>query len=67
MGKYSSVAQYVSFNIPVKAGLQLKIRTGFAVNGNNSGLHSDRPTLMFTDAGNLPNTFVGYILNSGSD
>ena len=64
MGKYSSTAQYVSFNIPVKKGLQLKIMTGFHVNGNNSALHDDTPTLMFTDAGNLPNTFVGYILQS---
>jgi len=64
IGKYSSTAQYVSFNIPVKRGLQLKIMTGFNVNGNNSGLHGDTPTLMFTDAGNLPNTFVGYIFNS---
>jgi len=38
--------------------------TGFHVNGNNTGLHDDTPTLMFTDAGNLPNTFVGYILQS---
>ena len=36
--------------------------TGFAVNGNNSGL-SDRPTLMFAEAGTMPNTFVGYILH----
>ena len=38
--------------------------TGFSVNGNNTGLHGDTPTLMFTDAGNMPNTFVGYILQS---
>ena len=62
VGKKSSVLQYVGFNIPVKAGLQLKIMTGFAVNGNNSGL-SDRPTLMFAAAGTMPNTFVGYILH----
>ena len=64
MGKYSSTAQYVSFNIPVKKGLKLKIMTGFAVNGNNTALHTDTPTLMFIDEGNLPNTFVGYILES---
>ena len=63
VGKYSSTAQYVSFNIPVKAGLQLKIMTGFNVNGNNTGL-SERPTLMFAEEGNMPNAFVGYILQS---
>ena len=64
IGKYSSTSQYVGFNIPVKAGLHLKIKTGFEVNGNNSGLHGDRPTLMFADAGNMPNTFVGYIVRN---
>lgn len=63
VGKYSSTLQYVSFNIPVKAGLQLKIMTGFKVNGNNTGL-TEQPTLMFAEEGNMPNTFVGYILRS---
>lgn len=61
VGKYSSTAQYVGFNLPVKAGLRLKIVTGFKVNGNNTALH-DKPTLMFAEEGNMPNTFVGYIL-----
>lgn len=62
MGKYSQTMQYVSFNIPVKAGLQLKIMTGFGVNGNNTALAGDRPTLTFAEEGNMPNTFVGYII-----
>jgi hypothetical protein len=61
VGKYSSTAQYVGFNLPVKAGLRLKVVTGFKVNGNNTALH-DKPTLMFAEEGNMPNTFVGYIL-----
>jgi len=55
--------QYVSFNLPVKAGLRLKIMTGFNVNGNNTGL-TDIPSLMFGQEGNMPNTFVGYILRT---
>jgi hypothetical protein len=37
--------------------------TGFKVNGNNTGL-TEQPTLMFAEEGNMPNTFVGYILRS---
>lgn len=61
VGRYSSTLQYVGFNLPVKAGLRLKIMTGFKVNGNNSGL-VERPTLMFAEEANMPNSFVGYIL-----
>lgn len=63
IGKYSSTLQYISFNIPVQSGLELKIMTGFNVNGNNTGL-SEHPTLMFAEEGNMPNTFVGYILHT---
>lgn len=61
VGSKSSTMQYVSFGIPVKAGLQLKVKTGFKVSGNSTGLqHSN--SLLFNDAGNMPNTLVGYII-----
>ena len=52
--------QYVSFNIPVEAGLELKIKTGFAVNTNPSGLQSgNRQTFTL----NQPGAFVGYVVH----
>lgn len=61
VGSKSSTMQYVSFGLPVKKGLQLKIKTGFKVSGNATGLqHSN--SLLFNDAGMMPNTFVGYII-----
>lgn len=61
LGQKCSARQYVSFNVPVKAGLRLKVKTGFAVNGHNGG---------FTEQGdvslalNQPNSFVGYIIRA---
>lgn len=61
IGSKSSQRQYVSFNVPVRAGLRLKVKTGFMVNGHNGG---------FTEQGdvsialNQPNTFVGYIVRA---
>lgn len=52
--------QYVSFNIPVEAGLELKIKTGFAVNTNPSGLQfGNRQTFTL----NQPGAFVGYVVH----
>jgi len=39
-GTNASVLQYVGFNIPVRAGLELKIKTGFPVNGSNSAFQN---------------------------
>ena len=61
IGKYSQAAQYVGFNIPVKAGIELKIMTGFPVNGSASGFPAG-PKLMFVD--NRPNSFVGYVTSN---
>ena len=64
IGANSQVAQYVGFQLPVKAGMQLKIMTGFNVNGRNSGFGRAH-SLMLNDpdaGGNMPNTFVGYIV-----
>lgn len=36
-GVNSPILQYVGFNIPVKAGLEIKIMTGFPVNGKSGG------------------------------
>lgn len=63
IGQSAQVMQYVGFNVPVNVGLRLKIMTGFAVNGSNSGLHYGN-SLMFSNKGNMPNTFVGYIVES---
>lgn len=59
-GKYASSIQYISFNLPVKKGLRLKIKTGFPVNGTNSGLQNPG-SLTFLD-GNIPNAFFGYVI-----
>lgn len=57
-GANATQLQYVSFNIPVKEGLRLKIRTGFNVNGKVGGFQNYRS---ITYALNQPNSFVGYI------
>lgn len=59
-GVNSPIIQYVSFNIPVRKGLRLKIKTGFPVNGDNSGLQNPG-SLTFLD-GNIPNAFFGYVI-----
>lgn len=60
VGSKSTAMQYVSFNIPVKTGLELKIKTGFNVNTNPSGLQvGNRETFSL----NEPGSFVGYIIH----
>lgn len=59
-GANASTIQYVSFNVPVRKGLRLKIKTGFPVNGDNSGLQNPG-SLTFLD-GNIPNAFFGYVI-----
>lgn len=66
VGKYSQVAQYVGFTIPVRSQLELKIMTGFKVNDTASGLHVGN-SLMFNNEGNMPNTFVGYVLQNSRE
>lgn len=61
VGSNSSLLQYVSFNVPVKTGLQLKIRTGFNVNGTSGGGFQNPGTLTFIDRW-IPNAFFGYII-----
>ena len=63
VGKYSQVAQYVGFNIPVRQQLELKIMTGFKVNDSASALHVGN-SLMFNSLGHMPNSFVGYVLQN---
>lgn len=66
-GIHSSTLQYVGFNIPVQAGLRLKICTGFKVYGSNTGAFQDKPeTLTFRDRW-IPNTFFGYIIKNNQD
>lgn len=61
--KYQQVCQYVGFNISVKAGMELKIMTGFPVNASAGGIHVGR-TLMFNQEGGIPNSFVGYVFQN---
>lgn len=59
-GQNSSILQYVSFNVPVKAGLRLKIMTGFPVKSSNSAMQQTG-SLTFMDRW-IPNAFFGYII-----
>lgn len=59
-GQYASTLQYVSFTVPVKKGLRLKIKTGFPVSNDNSGFQNGN-TLTFVDRW-VPNAFFGYII-----
>lgn len=57
----SAHRQHVSFSLPVKAELQLKIMTGFNVNGSSSGFqHSNSVQFKV----NEPNSFVGWVIQS---
>lgn len=60
-GAYSSRLQYVSFSLPVSAGLWLKIKTGFNVNGHVGGFQDSRS---LTYSLNQPNSFTGYIIRA---
>lgn len=55
----SKVIQYVGFNIPVKEGLYLKIKTGFKVSSSATATNSGN-SLTFPNV--QPNTLVGYII-----
>ena len=59
IGQKSSILQYVGFNIPVKQNLKLKIRTGFPVNGSNSGSQGSN-SMMFGIG--VDSNFVGYVI-----
>lgn len=61
IGSKSSIMQYVSFNIPVSSGTKLKIRTGFKVDGTNSGFA--QPNALTYDSWQ-PNSFVGYVIQN---
>lgn len=63
VGSNSQILQYVGFNIPVMKGLQLKVMTGFPVNGTNSGTQRGN-TLLFKSEGNIINTCVGYVVSN---
>jgi len=64
IGQKSSERQYVGFNVPVRAGLRLKIKTGFPVNGDTGGFAEQGNASL---ALNQPNTFVGYIIRAQSN
>ena len=65
VGKHAVNMQYIGFNIPVKENMRLKIMPGFPVNGNASGFQKDDGhSLLLTRIGNVPNTFVGYVLEN---
>ena len=56
----SKVVQYVGFNIPVKEGLMLKIKTGFKVSASATSTQ-DGNSLVFPNEQH--NVFVGYIVS----
>ena len=61
-GKESSkTLQYVGFTVPVKSGLNIKVKTGFPVNGQTGGGFQTNGTMTFRDAW-IPNSFFGYII-----
>lgn len=55
--------QYVGFNVPVKKGLEIKIKTGFPVGGERGGPHNTQGSLTFMN-GNIPNAFFGYVIKN---
>lgn len=60
IGTKSQSLQYVGFNVPYKAGLRLKIMTGFPVDGSSTGFQTGASLTL--DSGWQPNTFIGYVL-----
>lgn len=60
IGQKSTIMQYVSFNLPVKAGLKLSIRTGFPVDGTNSMSQGSNSAMHGLNA---VNSFVGYVIS----
>lgn len=58
MGTHTGILQYIGFNIPVRQGLKLKIKTGFRTNMTATAFNSSN-TLTYSNVTN--NTFVGYI------
>lgn len=62
----SNVIQYVSFNLPVAAGIYIRIRTGFDVAENTSGFTS-RSLIINRNGYTSPNTFIGMIFSGTSN
>lgn len=60
-GQYASTMQYISFNVPVKKGLRLKIKTGFPVKQTPGSGFQSTGTMTFID-GWVPNAFFGYVI-----
>jgi hypothetical protein len=60
IGEHSSNLQYVGFGFPVRKGLQLKVRTGFNVNGANTAFNEGNHLVLENIQ---PNTVVGYIIS----
>lgn len=54
----SRVVQYVGFNVPVREGLALKVKTGFRVNASATGFGGGN-SLVFPNIQH--NVLVGYI------
>lgn len=62
-GEYANTMQYVGFNVLVKKGLRLKIKTGFPVNGTAGGAKNSPGSLVFGDKDPCPpNSFFGYVI-----
>lgn len=59
-GPHSSTMQYVGFNVSVRKGLRLVVKTGFPVNSRPSGLNVPG-SMVFRDRW-IPNAFFGYVI-----
>ena len=61
LGKYSTILQYVSFDLPVSGPIEVKVRTGFRMNVNQGGFQNKGSK---TYKVNSPCSFFGYVLKS---
>lgn len=65
IGDKSSVMQYVGFNCPVQANMQLRIRTGFQITDFSQSFSGRGLVLNVgsnAQGSNINNSFIGYIL-----
>lgn len=65
VGNNSLEMQYISFNVPVKKGVKIRITSGFGVNYNKTTYQNRDNTLIYNVVAtgtNITNAFVGYVI-----
>ncbi len=60
----SPYISYVGFGVPVREGLELRIRTGFAVGSSSGNYAMSNTTTRASMANHIPNAFVGGIYSA---